>query len=89
MKAADLVEDGLAHQAGHARDAVDADEVDEEVHAAVAGAEVDLFEGAREAGAVRGEGHLVHEAHSLRHEAHHVVQRVRRHFFVAAKRVNV
>ena len=51
----------------------------------MAGAEVDLFEGAREAGAVRGEGHLVHEAHSLRHEAHHVVQRVRRHFFGGGK----
>ncbi len=74
LQAAELLEHTLSHQTRHACHAVDSDQIDEQVHAAVARAEVDLLEGARETGPIANERHLMHQAHFFGHSASHVVQ---------------
>ena len=79
LKTASLVDHFFAHEARHAGDTVDADEIDEQVHPAVACAKVDFLESAGEPGPITDERHLMNEAHFFSHETHHVVQRILGH----------
>lgn len=79
LEAAYFVEDWFAHETRHACHAVDAYQVDEQVHATVARAKVDFFQGACEAWTVGCEWHLVDQAYFVGHETYHVVQCVRCH----------
>ena len=67
MQAARLVEHMLAHQTRHAGHAVDAYQVDEQVHAAMRGTEVDLLEDARKAWTLARVRHLMNQTHFFRH----------------------
>lgn len=62
-----FVEDALSHETRHSSDAIDADQVDKQIHSAVARSEVDLLERAGKSGPIASERHLVHETNFVRH----------------------